>query len=182
MLAKKCFFMGIITLLSVSLVIAQDPPAVHPKTGEELVLEVFRGSPEIDGDLSDWNLAAMTPAVLDVEEQLNSGQASWDGPDDLSGEFYLLWDDENIYIAAVVKDDKLSMNKSGGDIWNADAIEIFFSTTEAIPRGSPPSDIHYQYGFNANNQRWNWCNMSSTTNIEPDYLQIASSLDRKSVV
>jgi len=48
MLAKKCFLMGLITLLSVSLVFAQDPPANHPKTGEPLVLEVFRGTPEID--------------------------------------------------------------------------------------------------------------------------------------
>jgi len=174
MLAKKCFFVGIITLLSVSLVIAQDPPAVHPKTGEELVLEVFRGTPEIDGDLSDWNLAAMTPAVLDVEEQLNVGQASWDNVDDCGGEFYLLWDDENIYMAVVVTDDKLSMNKSGGDIWNADAIEVFFTTTDALVH--PPREIHYQYGFNANNQKYNWCNMDGTMDVVPAYLQVASSL------
>jgi len=77
MLAKKCFFIGIFTLLSVSLAMA-DPPAVHPLTGEELVIECLRGTPDtIDGDLSDWKLGAMTPAVLDVEEQLNSGQTSW---------------------------------------------------------------------------------------------------------
>ena len=140
MLAKKCLFVGIFTLLSVSLVIAQDPPAVHPKTGEELVLEVFRGTPEIDGDLSDWNLAAMTPAVLDVEEQLNTGQASWDNVDDLGAEFYLLWDDENIYMAVIVTDDKLSQNKTGGDIWNADAVEIFFSTLNAVAGDAE----HYQ--------------------------------------
>jgi hypothetical protein len=55
MLAKKCFFVGIITMLSLSLVMAQDPPAVHPKTGEELVIDCLRGTPTIDGDLSDWN-------------------------------------------------------------------------------------------------------------------------------
>jgi hypothetical protein len=100
MSAKKCFFMGICSLLSVSLAFA-DPPAVHPKTGEELVIEVFRGTPNaIDGDLSDWNLSAMTPAVLDAQEQLYTGQTYWDGPEDCSGKFYLEWDDENIYIAA----------------------------------------------------------------------------------
>ena len=66
MLAKKCFFMGIFTLLILSLANA-DPPAVHPQTGEPLVIDVFRGTPyAIDGDLSDWNLGAMTPAVLDL--------------------------------------------------------------------------------------------------------------------
>ncbi|MFB0555554.1 MAG: hypothetical protein ACETWQ_19795, partial [Phycisphaerae bacterium] len=108
MLAKKCFLVGIFTLLSVSLAIA-DPPAVHPTTGEPLVIDCLRGTPDaIDGDLSDWNLEAMTPAVLDTQEQLFSGQATWDSPEDNSGEFYLLWDDENIYMAVVMKDDKLS--------------------------------------------------------------------------
>ncbi|MBL7146932.1 MAG: hypothetical protein ISS76_22025, partial [Phycisphaerae bacterium] len=97
MLAKKCFLVGIITLLSVSLAIA-DPPAVHPITGEPLVINCLKGTPDaIDGDLSDWNLEAMTPAVLDVVEQLHSGQDTWDGPEDCSGEFYMLWDDVNIY-------------------------------------------------------------------------------------
>ncbi|MFC1636057.1 LamG-like jellyroll fold domain-containing protein [Planctomycetota bacterium] len=171
MLAKKCLFVGIITVLSVSLAIA-DPPAVHPVTGEDLVIDCLRGTPDaIDGDLSDWNLEAMTPAVLDVVEQLFSGQDSWTGPEDCSGEFYLLWDDVNIYIAVVVKDDVLSMNKTDGNIWNADAIEVLFSTLNAVP----PHDEHYQYGFNATNQRWNWCNMDGSGNREPDYLQISSS-------
>jgi len=173
MLAKKCLFMGIITLLCLSVAIA-DPPAVHPLTGEDLVVDCLRGTVTIDGDLSDWNLSAMTPAALDVAEQLNSGQASWDGPRDLSGEFYMLWDDENIYMAVVVKDDKLSQNKTGGDIWNADCIEIFFSTLNAIPTGDHSE--HYQYGYNANNQTWNWCNMDSGGQSAIDYLQVASSI------
>ena len=67
-----------------------------------------------------------------MEEQLNSGQDSWDGPEDLSGIFYMLWDDENLYMAVIVKDDTLSQNKTGGDIWNADAVEVFFATTNAV--------------------------------------------------
>jgi hypothetical protein len=177
MLAKKCLFMGIFTLLSLSLAIA-DPPAVHPTTGESLVIDCLRGTPgAIDGDLSDWNLEAMTPAVLDTAEQLGSGQDSWSGPEDSSGEFYLLWDDVNIYMAVVMKDEKLSMNKTGGDIWNADAVEIFFATTDADAAHSWTNPtIHYQYGFNANNQKWNWCNMDGPGQSVPDYLQIASSV------
>ncbi len=172
MLAKKCFFMGILTLLSLSLAIA-DPPAVHPQTGEPLVIDCLRGTPDaIDGDLSDWNLGAMTPAVLDTEEQLYSGQTTWDNPGDSSGEFYLLWDDENIYIAVVMKDEKLSQNKTGGDIWNADAIEVFFSTTNAVGG----HDEHYQYGFDFKEQTWNWCNMDGAGQSAIDYLQIASSI------
>ncbi|MBL7187027.1 MAG: DUF4440 domain-containing protein [Phycisphaerae bacterium] len=170
MLAKKYFLVGIFTLLSVSLAIAA-PPAVHPTTGEPLVIDCLRGTPDaIDGDLSDWNLGAMTPAILDMEEQIPQGAATWDGPEDSSGEFYLLWDDENIYIAVVMKDEKLSMNKTGGNIWNADAVEIFFSTTNAVAGHNE----HYQYGFNANEQKWNWDDMEGSGGAV-DYLQIAST-------
>ncbi len=172
MLAKKCLFVGILTLLSLSLAIA-DPPAQHPKTGEDLVVECLRGTPDaIDGDLSDWNLEAMTPAVLDTEEQLHSGQATWDGPDDSSGEFYVLWDDEYIYIAVVMKDDKLSQNKTGGSIWNADAIEVFFSTLNAVGGCAE----HYQYGFDFKEQTWNWCNMDGAGQSAIDYLQVGSTI------
>ena len=172
MLAKRCLFMGILTVLSVSFAMA-DPPAVHPLTGEELVIDCLRGTPDaIDGDLSDWDLAAMTPAVLDTREQLYSGQDSWDGPDDSSGEYYLLWDDENIYIALVMKDDILSQNKTGGDIWNADGVEVFFATTNAVAG----HEEHYQYGFDFKEQTWNWCNMDGAGQSAIDYLQVASTI------
>ena len=170
MLTKKWPFVGIFTLLSLSLATAA-PPAVHPGTGEPLVITCLRGTPEaIDGDLSDWNLEAMTPAVLDAPAQVYTGQASWTGPADCSGKFYLLWDDKKIYIAVQVKDDKLSMNKTDGNIWNADCIEVFFGTTNAVA----PHAEHYQYGFNANAQKWNWCNMDSAGQVLPDYLEVAS--------
>ena len=170
---KKWLFVGILALCSLRVATAGEP-AVHPTTGEPLVVTCLRGTPDaIDGDLSDWNLAAMTPAVLDVAGQLYTGQASWTNAEDCSGQFYLLWDDEKIYMAVVVKDDKLSMTKTGGDIWNADCIEVFFSAPEAVAAHS--ATTHYQYGFNANNQRWNWCNMDGTGATEPTYLQVASS-------
>jgi hypothetical protein len=118
----------------------------------------------------------MTPAVLDTVEQLSSGQDVWDNVGDCSGEFYMLWDDVNIYMAVVVTDDKLSMNKSGADIWNSDCVEVLFATTEALASHSWANPtIHYQYGFNANNQKWNWCSMDGPGQSEPDYLQIATT-------
>jgi len=74
-------------------------------------------------------------------------------------------------MAAVMKDDTLSMNKSGGNIWNADCVEIFFSTTNAVAG----HDEHYQYGFDFKEQTWNWCNMDGSGGRKPDYLQIAST-------
>ncbi|RPJ32395.1 MAG: hypothetical protein EHM35_11480, partial [Planctomycetaceae bacterium] len=170
MLAKTWLCVGVFTLLGSSLAMAADP-AVHPVTKEPLVITCLKGTPDaIDGDLSDWNLAAMTPAVLDVAGQINTGQASWTNPADCSGKFYLLWDSTKIYLAVVVKDDKLSMNKTDGNIWNADCVEVFFGTTNAVAGHTE----HYQYGFNANAQKWNWCNMDSAGQVLPDYVQTAA--------
>ncbi|HSV99709.1 MAG TPA: sugar-binding protein [Sedimentisphaerales bacterium] len=169
MLVHKQIFAATLTLLSMSLAVAA-PPAVHPATGEPLVITCYRGAPvALDGDLSDWNLDAMTPAVLNDAKQIYTG--TWTGVADCSGKFYLMWDDQKVYIGAEVKDDRLSMTKSGGDIWNADCIEVFFSTLNAVSGHAE----HYQYGFNANNQTYNWCNMDGTSNVVPAYLQIASS-------
>jgi len=176
MLAKKCFLVGVFTLLSLSLAISAQP--LHPTTGEPLMIDCLKGTPDaIDGDLSDWNLEAMAPAALDALGQLSSGQDIWTGPEDCSAEFYMLWDDVNIYMAVVVKDEKLVMNKTDGSIWNSDCVEMFFATTEAIadhPWSNPT--IHYQYGFNADNQTWNWCNMDGPGQSVPDYLQAASTV------
>jgi hypothetical protein len=170
MVTKKWLCMGVFTLLSVSLAVAA-PPAVHPTTGAPLVVTCLRGTPDaIDGDLSDWNLESMTPAVVDATAQIYTGQTTWTGPADCSGAFYLLWDDKNIYIAVVGKDDKLSMTKSNGDIWNADCLEVFFGTTNAVTGHAE----HYQYGFNANGQIWNWCNMDSAGQTLPDYMKAAA--------
>ncbi len=171
MLGKTCLFVGIFTLLSLGLAMA-DPPATHPLTGEPLIIDCLWGTPNaIDGDLSDWNLEEMTPAILDVAEQLNSGATNWDSADDLSGKFYLLWDDAKIYMAVVVKDDTISTNKSGDSIWNSDCAEVFFSTINAVAGHAE----HYQYGFNANEQRWIWDDMEGGGSREPSFLQVASA-------
>jgi hypothetical protein len=172
---RKLILTGFVALIIAGFALAGDPPAEHPATGEPLVLEVLRGTPTIDGNLNDWRLDFMIPAVLDTEEQIYPGAAaaaaSWDGPEDSSGKFYLMWDDTNIYMAVIMQDDDLIMNKSAGDIWNSDAIEIFFSTTNAIAGCTE----HYQYGFNADNQTWNWCNMDGAGQSAIDYLEVAST-------
>ena len=119
---KQLFIWYLFLLMSI-MAIAADKPAKHPKTGEPLVIDVLRGSPKIDGKLDDWMLDYLTPAVLDTKEQVfpgaAQGAAAWKTPADSSGEFYVLWDDDNIYMASVMKDDKLSMQKDGSGIWNA---------------------------------------------------------------
>ena len=150
-ITKYCFIWCVILFIS-GVVVAADKPPKHPNTGEPLVIDVLRGSPKIDGKLDDWMLDYLTPAVLDTKEQIFPGAAqaakAWKNPADSSGEFYVLWDDDNIYMASIMKDNKLSMQKDGSGIWNADCIEVFLST----PRAVPPHNEHYQWGFNPDNK------------------------------
>ena len=172
----KCCFIWCLILFVSNVAIAADPAAKHPKTGKSLVIDCFKGTPKIDGKLNDWDLGALTPAVLDTKEQIFPGAgpvANWTGPKDSSGEFYVQWDDNNVYIAAVMKDDKLSNQKTGGAIWNADAIEVFFSAPKAVTPHK--NTIHYQYGFDVKDQIWNWCNMDGNGGRKPDYLKIKSA-------
>jgi len=178
MFAKKLLVIAIFALFLSGLAVAAENPAIHPKTGEPLILDCLKGTPgSIDGNLDDWNLKSMTPAVLDTKEQIFSGvapgAASWDGPQDSSGKFYLMWDDKNVYVGVVMKDDKIVTNKSGGDIWNADAVEVFFTLPQAA--ATHVGTEHYQYGLNAKSMKWNWCNMEGAGQKEPDYVQTAST-------
>ena len=176
MFAKKLLVIVIFALFLSGLAVAVDPPYKHPKTGKPLVIECVKGTPSsIDGNLNDWNLKSMNPAVLDTKEQIFflSSAKSWDGPQDSSGDFYLMWDDKNVYVGVVMKDDAIVTNKSGGDIWNADAVEILFSLPQAA---ATTGTAHYQYGLTAKGQKWNWYNMEGAGQKEPAYVQTASTM------
>jgi len=80
----------------------------------------------INGDLSDWNLR--DGITINREDQVRVGNKEvWKGVDDLSARCYARWDDENLYLALEVKDDKVQTpNKAS--IFNNDCVELFFDT------------------------------------------------------
>ena len=90
-----------------------------------------RLSPKIDGDLSDW--AKITPVRLPASERANSLRAypGWTGRKDLSGHFYLGWDDRNLYFAAAVTDEKFHQPHASDIIWQADCIQVAFDLLHA---------------------------------------------------
>jgi len=174
MFTKRLLVIVIFALFLSGLATAAEAPATHPKTGEPLVCDCIKGTPSsIDGKLDDWNLQSITPAVLDVKEQIFTGVESWTGAQDSSGNFYLMWDNTNIYVGVVMKDDNIVVNKDGGNIWNADAVEVFFTLPQAAATHTGVE--HYQYGLTAKSQKWNWCNMENAGQKEPDYVQVAST-------
>lgn len=89
-------------------------------------------SPQIDGDLSEWQgLAPLIPQGNSVKD--------WRGEGDLSGRFWVGWDEENFYFAGEVVDDVFHQPYTGKEIWQGDCIQIAF-----LPHALPPSEPTYE--------------------------------------
>lgn len=85
--------------------------------------------PTIDGDLSEWNTSS--PLILKDEAQLIRHGHAWKGPNDLSAEIYVMWDEENLYIAADIIEDTVFGAIAMLPIDGNDNIALYFSTDPA---------------------------------------------------
>lgn len=61
---------------------------------------------------------------------------NWQGPDDLSARLSLAWDQEGMYLFALVQDDHFEQPYSGENIWRGDSMQFAFDCgNDARPRG-----------------------------------------------
>jgi hypothetical protein len=79
--------------------------------------------PRIDGQLNDWHEELQWLPITTVVQGRSEGEP-WQGPDDLSGQFAVTTDDENLYVAVRVVDDLVGYSDSGMD---RDGVELFFA-------------------------------------------------------
>ncbi len=91
----------------------------------------------IDGSLDDWNLDS--PAVVKDVTQVIRDAVLWKGEDDLSANFYLAWDETNLYIAAEVHEDTPFGAIEMLPIDGMDNIKLYISTNPA----SDPARTQY---------------------------------------
>ncbi len=109
----------------------------------------------------------MTPPVIDGV--FNSTEWSGTGFQLTAGTVYLNWDDNMLYLAAVVKDQTPFINtQTGKDIWNGDALEIAFSTTSGVsPKRTIfyPSDHHLGFQLGSSYQVFDWATGNPVSNI-----------------
>ena len=101
----------------------EKPNLNAPKAPEEM---------KIDGALDEWNLEEA--AVLKEAEQVVRDQGQWEGEEDMSLEVYIMWDEENLYLAATIMDDTPFMYREGFPPDMADSLVLFLCTDpEADP-------------------------------------------------
>lgn len=94
----------------------------------------------IDGNLDEWKLDS--PAVVKNAEQIIRDAVFWQGESDCSANFYLAWDETNLYMAAEVTEDTPLGAIEMLPIDAEDNLKLFISTD---PAADP---ARTEYGMN----------------------------------
>jgi len=92
-------------------------------TENALALRVSEHSIHIDGKLDDWSDTDVCYAESAL--QVKTGRSSWKNPTDLSGELRFRWDNEFLYLAALINDDVLERNATIERVYMSDGMELF---------------------------------------------------------
>ena len=90
--------------------------------GESIAL-IANTAPNIDGNLVDWKWAVWI--AFDSEKELLRGIGSWKGVDDLSVVWSTMYDNENFYFAAAVRDDIFAPSANPAQPWTGDTIFLY---------------------------------------------------------
>ncbi len=105
----------------------------------------------VDGHLNDWPSARMI--LLNRKNQVTYGKAYWKGELDFSCRVFLTYDEQYLYVAAIVqKSGKKVVNDNEKlSLPNGDCLELFLSTHSQFDRQSRLSRGDYQIAFSPGN-------------------------------
>ncbi|WP_304643069.1 sugar-binding protein [Pseudomonas sp.] len=105
----------------------------------------------VDGKLDDWGGAV--PIALARPEQLSCQARKWHGPADLSAVAAVLWDEEYLYFAVNVCDDKVvcadppsNYPRGQCDLSRNDSVRLYLNTSPVSPEAKKPLGPH-DYAF-----------------------------------
>ncbi len=117
-------------------------PEPAPITIDETAVPI-----RVDGHLSDWPAARMI--LLNRINQITEGKAYWKGEGDFSGRVFLTYDEQYLYIAAIVqkKAKKAINNNDQLSLLNGDCLELFLSTNPHFDQQSKLSRGDYHIAF-----------------------------------
>lgn len=114
------------------------PPLTRPRAA--VVANYLATPPTIDGDWSEWkSVTKEYPA-----NNLVWGAQNWSNADDLSASFHVGWDNNNLYLAVKVHDNRYVQNASGANLYLGDSIEMVFDKelqTDYYYRQLSPDDF-----------------------------------------
>lgn len=124
MCKKFLCFVSIVLIAQVALADSPIPEETPGIPAMESIAYYPPARPVIDGDLSDWIASEAVWKYFGSQEHLLRG--AWGGPADSSILWSVMWDDTNLYFAAVVWDDILTEPPDITSGWKGDAIFLYF--------------------------------------------------------
>lgn len=128
-------------------------------------------APVIDGQMDPaWDYAARDSIV-----HIFTDESSPTNKEDFSAEFRMLWDDNNIYLLALVTDDIIST--SHADYWQNDVLQIYIDGQNEKNEQYDLNDLQFFYVFNGGGTFGVYSPNVSSEFSETDFLncQFASS-------
>ena len=129
------------------------------------------------GKVIEW-MRAVPTYINAITSKVESGTIK--SPEDFSATIYTLWDAQHFYVAAIVNDDEIVTQHEKGDIWQDDALELWFDCRHDAITHTLFQDDEFQVGFSpASHYRnhpvaWAWRNPRADAMIAQ--MQVASSL------
>jgi hypothetical protein len=100
----------------------------------------------VDGYLVDWPVTRMI--LLNQKSQVTSGILNWKSKDDFSGRVFITYDDQYLYLSAIVQKSSGVVNDNTGmSLWDGDCIELFLSAYSVSDHPNRISSGDYHIGF-----------------------------------
>lgn len=104
------------------------PPPKDYRDGPYFDAQYVRNPPDLNGSWGDWDAE-----VYDIDI-VHFGKDRWKNESDLSGLFMAEWDEDYLYLAWKVNDDKYVQYSKGANMYKGDSVEVLIDT-----------DIEYDY-------------------------------------
>lgn len=84
-----------------------------------------QSSIQIDGSLDEWG------EPIAISNVIVYSSSQWDGSDDVEANWYLSWDEQALYVAALVIDDTHAQYSQGAESFRGDSLELQLDTDRA---------------------------------------------------
>lgn len=104
----------------------------QPVNSNAFTMQYLATPPTIDGDLSDWD-EDLPVLESSTQRQFLRGAGVWQGPDVDSHALRLGWDEDYLYVQAVVRDPEFDQPYTLSTVWQADTL-WFYVTNSPIAR------------------------------------------------